>query len=110
MELNRSALIVGTMVAIALGAAAAWWSRPTADSAQGTPAASSAAHSLAEPVTPPRLYKWQDDNGVWNFTDQPPTDRSYKEVRGTPNVTSVPTIVPEVPMSDQAETIPPPSD
>ena len=110
MELNRSTLVAGTLVAISLGAAAAWWSRPAADSARNTRAVPSASTTLAEPATPPRLYKWQDDNGIWNFTDQPPADRDYEEVHGTPNVTSVPTVVPEVPMSEQADTIPPPSD
>ncbi|PIV32998.1 MAG: transglycosylase, partial [Lysobacterales bacterium CG02_land_8_20_14_3_00_62_12] len=41
------------------------------------------------------IYKWQDANGVWNFSDLPPLDRPYALVIGTPNVTSVPTVVPE---------------
>lgn len=41
------------------------------------------------------LYKWQDDDGVWNYTDQPPADRPYERITGTPNVNSVPTVVPD---------------
>jgi hypothetical protein len=41
------------------------------------------------------LYKWQDDSGVWNYTDQPPADRAYESISGTPNVNSVPSVVPD---------------
>lgn len=42
------------------------------------------------------IYKWQDDAGTWNFTETPPPDgRAYTEIKGTPNVTTVPTVVPD---------------
>ncbi|HRG15253.1 MAG TPA: DUF4124 domain-containing protein [Pseudomonadota bacterium] len=41
------------------------------------------------------LYKWQDDAGVWNYTDQPPADRPFERITGTPNVNSVPSVVPD---------------
>ena len=105
MELTRGSLIFGTMIALGLGAGAAWWTRPETQP-QPHPAAS-ASPVLAD-EKPARLYKWQDDAGVWNYTDQPPAGRSYEEVRGTPNVTSVPTVVPELPTTQADSSIPPP--
>jgi Domain of unknown function (DUF4124) len=106
MELNRANLILGMLAAIGFGAGAAWWTREPAQPARARTAESTPA---AESNKPSVVYKWQDDSGVWNFTDQPPANRPYEEVRGTPNVTSVPTVVPEVPHATAAgETIPPP--
>ncbi len=105
-DLNRSTLIAGIAVAISLGAAAAWWTRDQQPE-NPPPRAAGAAIDAAESSKPPLLYKWQDDAGVWNYTDKPPADRDYEQVIGTPNVTPVPTVVPEVPVSNEPQTIPP---
>lgn len=42
----------------------------------------------------PALYKWQDAQGRWNITDQPPKDRPYTEVRVDPNTNVLPAGVP----------------
>ena len=109
-DLNRGTLVAGTAVAIALGAAAAWWTRTDGQAASPVPGATEPALDTAESGRPPLLYKWQDDSGVWNYTDKPPADRDYEQVVGTPNVTPVPTVVPEVPISNEPQTIPPPPD
>lgn len=94
MELETRHLVGGVLVALAIGAGVAWTQRqpdePREDSS-AEPAAASPAHPAANPT----LYKWQDDQGVWNYTDQPPADRPYERITGTPNVNSVPTVVPD---------------
>lgn len=39
-------------------------------------------------VTETTLYRWQDENGHWHVTDQPPADRPYEvvEYRSDANV------------------------
>lgn len=113
MELDRGAIIAGVLIALGLGAGLAWWSQ--ADRVEHGAAAERAAFATkasdsATAEKPPSLYKWQDDNGVWTYTDQPPTDREFEVIRGTPRVTNVPTVVPDVPRSPQSKEIPPPSD
>jgi hypothetical protein len=109
-DLNRSTLIAGVAVAIALGAAVAWWTRTGRQPERPAPDATERAMDASESGKPPLLYKWQDDAGVWTYTDKPPADRDYEQVIGTPNVTPVPTVVPEVPVTSEPQTIPPPSD
>lgn len=113
MELDRGAIIAGVLIALGLGAGLAWWSQ--ADRVEQGAAAERAALATqakdgAAAEKPPSLYKWQDDKGVWTYTDQAPTDREFEVIRGTPRVTNVPTVVPEVPSSPQSNDIPPPSD
>ena len=113
MELDRGAIIAGVLIALGLGAGLAWWSQADRveqnTSAERTAPTSNASDSAAT-EKPPNLYKWQDDKGVWTYTDQPPTDREFEVIRGTPRVTNVPTVVPEVPSRPQSNEIPPPSD
>lgn len=97
MELSRAQIGLALLAAIAIGAGWAWWNRPvpapTPTSRQGqeiSPAAAGERH----------IYKWQDDSGVWNFTDRPPADRPYTEVSETPNVTVLPTVVPDTADAD----------
>jgi hypothetical protein len=58
--------------------------------------ASRAPSATTAPATreSPPLYKWRDDQGVWNITDRPPPDRPYERVVVDPNQNVVPTVVP----------------
>ena len=103
-ELSRSTILTGLVFAIGIGGAIAWWSRPTDTTMPPARASAEPARAADTGDKPVALYKWQDDSGVWNYTDKPPADRAYERVEGTPNVTSVPTIVPEVPGSQQPST------
>ena len=40
------------------------------------------------------LYKWKDDQGRWNVTDQPPAGRPYEAVRVDPDTNVLPAGVP----------------
>ena len=42
----------------------------------------------------PALYKWRDDQGVWNITDAPPAGRAFERVTVNPDQNVVPTVVP----------------
>jgi hypothetical protein len=91
MELEGRHILIGILFAVAIGAGVAWKQhQPEASrrtDTQPIPAPSATAA--------PALYKWRDDQGVWNYTDQPPADRPFERITGTPNVNSVPTVVPE---------------
>lgn len=112
-DVNRGTLITGALVALALGAGIAWWTRDqdtqSIDAAGTTPSPFVGVDANDE--KPVSLYKWRGDDGVWHYTDQAPADRDFEVIRDTPNVTPVPTVVPEVPSSNRPEstdTIPPP--
>lgn len=93
MELEGRHILIGLLVAVAIGAGVAWMQRQP--DASRAPAAAAPAPASATPGATPALYKWQDDQGVWNYTDQPPADRPFERITGTPNVNSVPTVVPD---------------
>ena len=42
----------------------------------------------------PAVYRWKDDQGVVQLTDEPPTDRPYETIRIDPNQNIVPTVLP----------------
>lgn len=42
----------------------------------------------------PTLYRWKDDAGRTQFTDQPPSDRRYEEVSVDPATNVVPGMAP----------------
>lgn len=42
------------------------------------------------PTANPPLYKWRDDQGRWQITDTPPTDRAYEAVRVDPDTNVLP--------------------
>lgn len=65
-----------------------WRARPG-----DVPGAAPASSAPATGANPP-LYKWRDDQGVWNVTDRPPPDRPYERVVVDPNQNVVPTVVP----------------
>lgn len=51
---------------------------------------------VAAPASDPVLYKWRDDKGQWNITDQPPADRPYEAVKVDPNTNVLPSgVAPE---------------
>ena len=66
---------------IALGGGLAWWlSRDTPEQARAKQErAAEAAAANAEDARPV-LYRWRDDNGVLQVTDQPPKGRKYERV------------------------------
>lgn len=66
---------------IALGGGLAWWmSRDTPEQARAKhERAAQAAAANAEDARPV-LYRWRDDNGVLQVTDQPPKGRKYERV------------------------------
>lgn len=103
MDLDTRHLIAGTLVALAIGAGIAWQQRTPARDAAAVATPAPAPADTEAPT--PALYKWQDDQGVWNYTDTPPSDRPYETITGTPNVNSVPSVVPDTP-ADAA--VPPP--
>lgn len=98
MELGRRQIVLGIVVAALIGAGLAWWSRPN-------PTPPSPVRTSPETAAPDaserRIYKWQDQSGVWNFTDRPPADRPYTEVSETPNVTVLPSVIPEAADTDR---------
>jgi len=104
MELGRGSIVAGVVITIAVAAAAAWWTTPRPAPGPLPAAARDAASSRAE--APPALYKWQDAQGVWNYTDRPPPDGPFETIRDTPNVTTVDSVVPEVPGAPAS--LPPP--
>ncbi len=106
MELSHRQIGMAVLAAVAIGAGWAWYNRPApapAATPQQGPVASTAETGAG------RIYKLQDENGVWNFTDRPPADRSYTLVIETPNVTVVPSVIPEAAgaSSEAASTAPP---
>lgn len=106
MELETRHVIGGVLVALAIGGGYAWYQRSPQPDRTSAPAQFPAASDPGQDDRAPVLYKWQDDGGVWNYTDQPPADRPFERITGTPNVNSVPTVVPD---SGLVEPSPPPA-
>jgi hypothetical protein len=106
MALETRHVVGGTLLALAIGGGYAWMQRPerATDQARSEAAATAPAAGADQPA--PTLYKWQDDQGVWNYTDQPPQDRPYEAITGTPNVNPVPSVVPDSGVVDEGA--PPP--
>lgn len=77
MEIRPAWLVVG----LAAVAAAAWWgTRESPDRARAKQQrAEQAAAEIAEDARPV-LYRWRDDAGVLNVTEQPPAGRRYEKV------------------------------
>jgi len=94
MELGPRHLIGGIVLVIGAAGYFAWQQQDRER------AAAQVSHQKEDPVARDAasvvIYKWQDDAGTWNFTESPPPGITpYTEIKGTPNVTSVPTVVPE---------------
>lgn len=107
MALGTREVVIGLVVVIGAVAYFAWNQQSAERAAQQSARAAKAPvpERDAQAVV---IYKWQDDNGTWTFGETPPADgRPFSEIRGTPNVTTVPTVVPDSgPAIDQA----PPAD
>lgn len=43
----------------------------------------------------PKIYAWKDDQGRWNYTDTPPTDRPYETRQYRQDVNVVPAYQPD---------------
>lgn len=96
MTLPRTQIVIAVLLALAVGVAIAWFTQSPTRSTGAVRRPLPDSGSLPSPAAETRtIYKWQDADGVWNFSDLPPLDRPYSLVIGTPNVTSVPSIVPE---------------
>ncbi|SFV29881.1 MULTISPECIES: DUF4124 domain-containing protein [unclassified Pseudoxanthomonas] len=69
---------------LAVGGGVAWWL--SRDEADGPEARREAGRAGAAPVdTRPSLYRWRDDAGVLQITEQPPKGRRYERIeRDTP--------------------------
>lgn len=94
MELGTRHVVAAVLVMVGVAGWFAWRQQDLERAEQAAARQPAAAPERdAEQVV---IYKWQDDAGTWNFTEQPPTDgRPYSEIKGTPNVTTVPTVVPD---------------
>ncbi|GAB2493481.1 hypothetical protein GCM10027084_02980 [Pseudoxanthomonas sangjuensis] len=66
---------------IALGGGLAWWmsrESPEQTSEKQRRAERAAAAQARDAV--PALYRWRDENGVLQITDQPPKGRRYERI------------------------------
>lgn len=97
MDISRTWIVVSASLAVIGGASLAWINREPANT-KGTPVSAPAIKQSTADQTQPILYKWQNNDGVWNFTDRPPKDRPYITVTHTPNLTVVPSVIPETAM------------
>ncbi|MBL8246477.1 MAG: DUF4124 domain-containing protein [Rhodanobacteraceae bacterium] len=48
----------------------------------------------SSPAHNPLLYKWRDDRGNWQVSDQPPAEGPYETVRVDPDTNVLPAGVP----------------
>ena len=81
------ALLLLALIAAALWA---WWTYAP----ESVPEVVREHLPVAAPTAGPTLYKWKDDQGRWNVTDQPPAGRSYETVRVDPDTNVLPAGVP----------------
>lgn len=87
-------MLLGALIAVALIAgAAAWvWYR--------APEHLPAEWRRENPNSPdyaPAVYRWKDDQGRTQITDEPPKDRAYETVRVDPQQNVVPDTLPRKP-------------
>jgi hypothetical protein len=74
------------VASVALGAGAAWWmARESPDTTARKQARAEQAAAAQARDARPSLYRWRDDAGVLQVTDQPPKGRRYERIdRDTP--------------------------
>ncbi|MBD9479368.1 DUF4124 domain-containing protein [Pseudoxanthomonas sp. PXM02] len=66
---------------IALGVGAAWWlARESPDATTQKQARADQAAAAQARDARPSLYRWRDDAGVLQITEQPPKDRRYERI------------------------------
>ena len=71
---------------IALGVGVAWWlARESPENLSRKQARAEQAAAAQADDARPSLYRWRDDAGVLQITEQPPKDRRYERIdRDTP--------------------------
>ncbi|KRA53548.1 hypothetical protein ASD77_02410 [Pseudoxanthomonas sp. Root65] len=71
---------------IALGVGVAWWlARESPETTSRKQARAEQAAAAQADDARPSLYRWRDDAGVLQITEQPPKDRRYERIdRDTP--------------------------
>lgn len=71
---------------IALGVGVAWWlARESPETLSRKQARAEQAAAAQADDARPSLYRWRDDAGVLQITEQPPKDRRYERIdRDTP--------------------------
>lgn len=79
------------LLLLAAAVCAWWWYAPASIP---TVVREQLPKTLQPPPPNPLLYKWQDDQGHWNISDQPPEGRKYEAVRVDPNTNVLPSGVP----------------
>lgn len=77
------ALLLLALIAAALWA---WWTYAP----ESVPTVVREQLPVPAPAPEPMLYKWKDDQGRWNVTDQPPAGRPYEAVRVDPDTNVLP--------------------
>jgi len=66
---------------IALGGGLAWWmSRESPEQASEKQRRAERAAAAQARDAVPALYRWRDENGVLQITDQPPKGRRYERI------------------------------
>ncbi|KAF1708893.1 hypothetical protein CSC70_12405 [Pseudoxanthomonas kalamensis DSM 18571] len=73
------------LAGLLLGAVAAWWvsrDAPGQSKARQQRAEQAAAEQARDAV--PALYRWRDDAGTLQITDQPPQGRPYERIARDP--------------------------
>lgn len=89
---QRGRFLLGALVAllvVAAAAAAVWFYAP-----EQLPAEWRRDNPRSRDYAP-AVYRWRDDAGVTQLTDEPPTDgRPYEEIRVDPDTNVVPTTLP----------------
>ncbi len=66
---------------VALGVGTAWWlSRESPDTTARKQAAAEQAAAAQARDARPSLYRWRDDAGVLQITEQPPKGRRYERI------------------------------
>jgi hypothetical protein len=108
MELETRHVVLGLLAAVVLGAGYAWYQNQPARDARAPRPDSPGATVGGGTQSAPALYKWRDDAGVPQYSDHPPVGRDYEVINGTPNVNSVPTVVPDNGLPPAAEPQPAP--
>lgn len=73
-------------VGVALGTGVAWWlARESPEATSRKQARADAAATAQARDARPSLYRWRDDAGVLQITEQPPKGRRYERIdRDTP--------------------------
>ena len=97
--MDQRNLVIGVVLALALGGGYAWWQneqRVRQQRIEQLELADKAAKAPARGRTDnPPLYKWKDEQGQWHITDQPPPNGlPFEKVQVNPDVNVLPVQTP----------------